>query len=133
LRPPTAESRWPSPQLSEMPAGFLLSWSSALRREVNPATSRFVPQRDVASSRLGGRLARRRGVPEAPSELSCSIASVLSGTPADCFYSQHIGRVGHKQVSRTASSPNQRGKFSVSRMAGMRSWIVATRSLAERL
>src|ERR1700738_2870042 len=28
LRPPTAESRCPSPQLSEMPAGALLSWSS---------------------------------------------------------------------------------------------------------
>jgi hypothetical protein len=28
LRPPTAESRWRSPQLSEMPAGVLLPWST---------------------------------------------------------------------------------------------------------
>jgi hypothetical protein len=93
-----------------LPAFSCRSHRASLRREVNPATGRFVPQRDVASSRLGGRLARRRGVPAAPSELSCSIASVQSGTPADRFYGRRVGRVGYKQVSRIRLVAEPAGK-----------------------
>src|ERR1700737_393889 len=39
-----------------LPALSCRGHRASLRREVNPATGRFVPRRDVASSRLGGRL-----------------------------------------------------------------------------
>lgn len=64
----------------------------------------------LPSSPLGGRLARRRGVPPSAVRLSCSIASVLSGTPADRFYGQRVGRVGYKQVSRIRLVAEPAGK-----------------------
>lgn len=55
---------------------------------------------------------------------------LLSGTLANLCYSERFRRIGQRRSFGSVSSPNQRGKFSLSRMAGTRSWIVATRSLA---
>ena len=61
----------------KMSAGVLLPWSTGFLASRNPATGRFVPQHVVSS-----RLARRRGVPAAPSELSCpSLRCYPEGLP----------------------------------------------------